>query len=201
MKELKDALQKIVNDESQLTIPNGINSYHQQFISEECHISKAHENVRNDKSLPEQNNNADTISTPKKHNYINSTESYATYDEKIKNALNNEELKKEHKLTDPESTSKVLSSGKRKPKSHIPISTVSAAMNVAVEMRQCNGLQKEKPRLNGVYNSSDTNSSDSDHKLQDDKRLSNSSYNEDGSQDESWANYKRRYLILFNIIL
>ncbi|KAF8786032.1 hypothetical protein HNY73_011508 [Argiope bruennichi] len=55
---------------------------------------------------------------------------------------------------------------KRRLKSHIPISTVSAAMNVAVEMRQLNSHRKiEDQSSSGNWSySSDINSSDSENK-------------------------------------
>lgn len=121
---------------------------------------------------------------------MNSIDNHITHDEK--NALNTERLKKEPKLTDSEFASRQLSSNKRKPKSHIPISTLSAAMNVAVEMRQHNGVKKETSGLNTVCNGMDQKF-DSDNKLPQDKRSSNSSNNEESSQDESWTDYKKRY--------
>lgn len=63
-------------------------------------------------------------------------------------------------------------------------------MNVAVEMRQHNGVKKENSSLNTFCNGNDNNF-DLDDKLQE-KRYSNSSNNDEGSQDESWTDYKKR---------
>lgn len=159
-----DALENIDN---QFPITNGINSY-QQIISESknAYNAKIHENLQN--SIIEQNNNAHNNTT--KDNSRNPVDSKIMRDEKI---INSEALNIENKIIESEKHS----SSKRKPKSHIPISTLSGAMNVAVEMRQSNG----KEHLNGIYSSSEWNS-DSDN-----KKYSNSSTNEDGSQDESWT--------------
>lgn len=188
VKDLKDALEKSLGGQNQFTATNGINSY--QHINAASNKEYNYENKPNDKSPIEQNNNAEYIKSVKNNRHMNSIDNQITHADK--NALNTERLKKEPKLTDSEFASKQFSSNKRKPKSHIPISTVSAAMNVAVEMRQHNGVKKGTSDLNTVCNGTG-HKFDSDNKLPQDKRSSNSSNNEESSQDESWTDYKKRY--------
>lgn len=183
MKELKDVLQKIVIDDCKLNIPNSVSSY-QQIIAES---KNAYNSQKNDEFSEEQNNNASKIDLSRKPDCMKPSENQIILDEKSQN-FSSDGVKVEMKLNESENVVRHISS-KRKPKSHIPISTVSAAMNVAVEMRQCTGLQTEKPIFNGVYNTEEHNTFDQDNNRNSNLPL----YTEDDSQQDSWASYKKRY--------
>lgn len=190
VKDLKNALKKIETLENHCTIQKS-SSAHQQISveSKNDYNNKVYGDKQNDKNPIEENNNAANINSSKKASYTIIDDQIST-EEKNQNILHGKGQKKEQKLN--EHDAKYFQSSKRKPKSHIPISTVSAAMNVAVEMRQCNGIKKETPVFNGV-------NSDSGCKLQ--EKMNSSSCNEDSLEDESWASYKKRYGSLFAKLL
>ncbi|GFQ83676.1 uncharacterized protein TNCT_290031 [Trichonephila clavata] len=155
-KELKDVLQNIINEECQRTfMSNGEN-----FKHENDHNLRLH-NENNKITIEEKNNNSSESNASsiliKNFNTID-----INSEEKNKlNATKNENVKLDSKSLQTSESMKPYTANKRKLKSHIPISTVSAAMNVAVEMRQLNVKNKVADQSsNGNY----TNSSDSENK-------------------------------------
>ncbi|GFS63501.1 uncharacterized protein NPIL_686641 [Nephila pilipes] len=164
-KELKDVLQNIINEECQRTVLPTFMSEGKHFKCEKDHNSKLH-NENNKITGEEKNNNSsegDASSILIKN--FNTLDANSEEKNKI-NATKNENMKLDSKSQQTTEIMKPSTVSKRKPKSHIPISTVSAAMNVAVEMRQLNGKNKaEDQSSSGNWSySSDINSSDSENK-------------------------------------
>ncbi|GFX01564.1 uncharacterized protein TNCV_3970671 [Trichonephila clavipes] len=155
-KELKDVLQNIINEECQRTIMPTFMSNGENFKHENDHNLRFH-NENNKITSEEKNNNSSESSASILIKNFNSIDINSEEKNKI-NSSKNENVKLDSKILQTSESMKPSTASKRKPKSHIPISTVSAAMNVAVEMRQLNVKNNvEDPSPNG-------NSSDSENK-------------------------------------
>ncbi|GBL90659.1 hypothetical protein AVEN_219327-1 [Araneus ventricosus] len=167
-KELKDVLHNIINEECQRAVMS-TRTFEKNISScESDHHSKLqNENNRTNRIVfEEKNNNSSDTNIPSIQSFRDCTSREVSSEEKNRiNAAKNETVKLESK-SQPTDLTKSAAINKRKLKSHIPISTVSAAMNVAVEMRQLNGHSKtEDQSSSGNWSySSDINSSDSENK-------------------------------------
>ncbi|KAG8179008.1 hypothetical protein JTE90_014011 [Oedothorax gibbosus] len=166
MKELKDALHNIINTEtSQYPKEMNTKSEKNSNCGNNHNLQQAESSKINIIVNKETNNNSsDETSTPKSKNCFPS-DTNSEQKNKI-NGFKNESDKLELKNHYNSEITKLSSFSKRKTKGRIPISTVSAAMSVAVEMRQLNGNTKSEDQSssgNWSY-SSDPNSSDSDNR-------------------------------------
>ncbi|CAL1261524.1 unnamed protein product [Larinioides sclopetarius] len=167
-KELKDVLHNIINEECQRAVMSTRTFEKNISTCDSDHHSKLqNENNRANRIVfEEKNNNSSDANIPSIQSFRDCTTREVSSEEKNKiNAAKNETVKLESK-SQPADLTKSAAINKRKLKSHIPISTISAAMNVAVEMRQMNGHNKtEDQSSSGNWSySSDINSSDSENK-------------------------------------
>ncbi|XP_054721368.1 serine-rich adhesin for platelets-like [Uloborus diversus] len=150
--ESKDALNKFIASQNQQA--DNSNSFpEQKLITASENFNKPNYQEKfNDTA--ERNNNTDPV---KSSNYLTENEIELKLENK---SIDNSQV--ECKYTD---TTMKLPYSKRKSKSNLPISTISAAMSVAVEMRQSNGNKSDDHSSSGNWScSSDQNSSDSDKK-------------------------------------
>lgn len=163
-KELKEALHNIINEKSQCAKETHLkcekNSIHENNHKIQVESSEINKIVNG-----ETNNNSSDKTTCSAEKSRNCFPIDANSEEKNKiNTSKSEKL--DLKKTYTSETTKLSSCSKRKTKGRIPISTISAAMSVAVEMRQLNGNNKSEDQSssgNWSY-SSDPNSSDSENR-------------------------------------
>ncbi|XP_015910153.1 serine-rich adhesin for platelets isoform X2 [Parasteatoda tepidariorum] len=145
-KELKNALQNIINEEHNI-VPN--DTFSKKLTSNSIFKPAVRNDIKK-VTIQETNNNFPKDITFSKDN-TEKRNCCPEQDKVLKNGSMKYEIKNNHH------SDSVIN--KRKPKSNLPISTISAAMNVAVEMRQLSGI--EDSSSNQSY-SSDQNSSDCD---------------------------------------
>lgn len=187
-KELKEALHNILNEKSKYPKETNLKS----------EKNSNHENNHNIQIVNgETNNNSSDKSACSTEKPRKCLPLDANSEEKNRiNTTKSEQLDfKNHSNSE---TTKLSSFTKRKTKGRIPISTVSAAMSVAVEMRQLDGNNKSEDQSssgNWSY-SSDPNSSDSENRRSSVENTSKDMVSEMDSNYSSLSkeNLQNRYL-------
>ncbi|XP_035230490.1 uncharacterized protein LOC118202414 isoform X2 [Stegodyphus dumicola] len=168
-KEIKEVLHNIINDEKHHSGRNNtIKSF--QTISDKNEIDCSPEIQNENDSVKknghdEKNNNSSDSNCFEDSNYLNTVKMCNGSHQQSKTTCDKNGGIKLDLNKNSDCAPKVSFSNKKKSKSNIPISTVSAAMSVAVEMRQHDDNRSEDQSSSGNWScSSDHNSSDSEHK-------------------------------------